>query len=126
MKPTYFFFSLFLIILSSNLYAQEKSITVSQDYKFEQLMVEKRKINATIMANDRYKVQIFSGDTDSAKKNLSDYRKASGTNEGTIIFNTPNYKVWIGNYKTRIEAERNLKELLKKYPNALLIKPSKS
>jgi hypothetical protein len=28
--------------------------------------------------------------------------------DGTIIFNTPNYKVWVGNYKSRIEAERNL------------------
>ena len=45
--------------------------------------------------------------------------------EGTIVFNTPNYKVWVGNFKTRIEAERNLIEILKKHPKALLIKPSK-
>jgi hypothetical protein len=34
--------------------------------------------------------------------------------DGTIIFNTPNYKVWVGNYKSRIEAERNLIDI-KKY-----------
>jgi hypothetical protein len=29
-------------------------------------------------------------------------------------FSTPNYKVWVGNYKSRIEAERNLIDI-KKY-----------
>jgi hypothetical protein len=37
------------------------------------------------------------------------FRKNS-LNDGTIVFNTPVYKVWIGNFKTRIEAERNLAE----------------
>jgi len=35
------------------------------------------------------------------------------------------YKVWVGNFKTRIEAEKNLNDLKKKYPNAFLIKPNK-
>jgi hypothetical protein len=35
------------------------------------------------------------------------------------------YKVWVGNFKTRIEAERNLKDIKLKYPNAFLIKPNK-
>ena len=114
-----------MLFLSANLSAQEVSITVSQDSKFEQILTEKRKLNATITTNDRYKIQIFSGDSESAKKNLVDFRKDNKMIEGTIVFNTPNYKVWVGNFKTRIEAERNLIEILKKHPKALLIKPSK-
>jgi hypothetical protein len=45
--------------------------------------------------------------------------------DGTIIFNTPNYKVWVGNYKSRIEAERNLIDIKKMYPNVHLIRPTK-
>lgn len=118
-------YGIFMLFLSANLSAQEVSITVSQDSKFEQILTEKRKLNATITTNDRYKIQIFSGDSESAKKNLADFRKDNKMIEGTIVFNTPNYKVWVGNFKTRIEAERNLIEVLKKYPKALLIKPSK-
>lgn len=118
-------YGIFMLFLSANLSAQEASITVSQDSKFEQILTEKRKINATIASNDRYKIQIFSGDNESAKKNLGDFRKDNKMIEGTIVFNTPNYKVWVGNFKTRIEAERNLIEILKKHPKALLIKPSK-
>lgn len=118
-------YGIFMLFLSANLSAQEASITVSQDSKFEQILTEKRKLNATNTTNDRYKIQIFSGDSESAKKNLADFRKDNKMIEGTIVFNTPNYKVWVGNFKTRIEAERNLIEVLKKYPKALLIKPSK-
>jgi hypothetical protein len=45
--------------------------------------------------------------------------------DATIVFNTPNYKVWVGNFKTRMEAERNFVEIKKKYKNVLLIKPNK-
>ena len=118
-------YGIFMLFLTANLSAQEASITVSQDSKFEQILTEKRKLNATIATNDRYKIQIFSGDNESAKRNLTDFRKDNKMIDGTIVFNTPNYKVLVGNFKTRVEAERNLIEILKKNPKALLIKPSK-
>jgi SPOR domain len=120
------YYSLLLLFFVSNSFSQESTITVSQDSKFEQLLNEKRKINATITTNDRYHVQIYSGDSETAKKTVADFRKDNKTIEATVIFNTPNYKVWIGNFKTRIEGERNIEELKKKFPNALLIKPTKN
>jgi hypothetical protein len=108
-----------------NLYAQNNNVTLNQDSKFEQLLNEKRKINSSITINDRYKIQIFSGDSENARKTLSEFRKEFKNYDGTIIFSTPNYKVWVGNFKSRIESERNLVELKKKYSGALLIKPNK-
>jgi len=105
--------------------AQVATVSVSQDSKFEQLLNEKRKINSSITINDRYKIQIFNGDTEKSKKTLLDFKRENKSSDATIIFSTPLYKVWVGNYKTRIEAEKNLSELKKKYPNAFLIKPNK-
>jgi len=45
--------------------------------------------------------------------------------DGTIVFNTPNYKVWVGNFRTKIEAKRNLIDIRRKYEDAYLIKPQK-
>lgn len=106
-------------------YSQNEKITVSQDSKFENLLSEKRRINSSITINDRYKIQIFNGDSENSKKTLNDFKKEFKNLDATIIFNTPYYKVWVGNFKTKIEAERNLVALQKKYPNALLIKPNK-
>ncbi|MBP7395822.1 MAG: SPOR domain-containing protein [Flavobacterium sp.] len=116
----------FLITTSlAKLHAQNKNIISNQDPKVEQLLNEKRKSNTSLSINTRYKIQIFSGNSELAKKSLNEFKLENKNTEATIIFQTPNYKVWVGNYRTRMEAERNLMEFQKKYKNILLIKPSK-
>jgi hypothetical protein len=102
-----------------------QNTNANQDAKFEQLLNEKRKVNSSITINNRYKIQIFNGTSDASKKTLIQFKKENKNYDATIIFSTPLYKVWVGNFKTRIEAERNLNLLKKKYPSAILIKPSK-
>ena len=103
-----------------------QNVTVTQDAKFEQLLSEKRKVNTSITANNLYKIQIFNGTSEESKKVLIQFKRDNKNYDSTIIFNTPTYKVWVGNYKTRIDAERNLAVFKKKFPNAILIKPSKT
>ena len=117
--------TLIFFYFNSNLYAQDEKVSVSQDPKFENLLNEKRKINASITVNDIYKIQIYNGDIESSKKILIDFKKEFLTLDGTIVFYTPAYKVWVGNFKTRIEAERNLLLLKTKYPNSIIIQPNK-
>ncbi|HQZ23813.1 MAG TPA: SPOR domain-containing protein [Flavobacterium sp.] len=105
--------------------AQDQNVTVNQDPKFEQLLNEKRKINASLTVNDSYKIQIYTGSSEIAKKTLNEFRQEFTAIDATIIFNTPNYKVWVGNFKTRIEAEKTLSEINNRYKNVLLIKPSR-
>ena len=114
-----------LVFLSQKSYSQEAKVSVSQDPKFEQLLNEKRKINSSITINDLYKIQIYNGDTETSKKTLMDFKRENKDMDATIVFSTPLYKVWVGNFKTRIEAEKNLNNLKQKYPNAFLIKPNK-
>ena len=110
---------------TSKVNAQEQNSTLNQDPKFEQLLSEKRKINPSLILNDSYKIQIFNGSSENAKKTLSEFKQEFATIDGTIIFNTPNYKVWAGNFRTRIVAERNLVAIKERYKNVLLIKPSR-
>ena len=119
------FLTLTMFTLAYNIHAQDQNLTLNQDPKFDQLLNDKRKINTSINTNDTYKIQIFSGKSEEAKKTLSDFKREYSNIDGTIIFNTPNYKVMVGNFKTRIEAERNLAEIKKKYKSVFLIKPSK-
>ncbi len=105
--------------------SQTVKFNIVQDPKFENLLNEKRKINSSITVNDRYKIQIFYGTNEEAKKALTTFRKDYKNLDGTIVYSNPTYKVWVGTFKTRIEAERQYKEILKKYPNALLLRPNK-
>jgi vancomycin resistance protein YoaR len=117
----------FIFICLSICYAkaQDQNITITQDPKFEQLLNEKRKINTSLTVNDSYKIQIFSGNSENAKKTLNEFRQEFSTIDATIVFNTPNYKVWVGNFRTRIEAEKTLADIKNRYKNVLLIKPSR-
>ena len=119
------FLTLTMLTLTYSINAQDQNLTLNQDPKFEQLLNDKRKINNTLSTNDTYKIQIFSGKSEEAKKTLSDFKREYTDIDGNIIFNTPNYKVMVGNFKTRIEAERNLAEIKKRYKSVFLIKPSK-
>lgn len=122
---TAFFTSIIIGFGCTKMHAQQGNLTLNQDPKFEQLLNEKRKINSSITVNDRYKIQIYNGESEAAKKTLGEFRRDYKNYDGTIVFSTPTYKVWVGNFKSRIEAERNLGELKKKYPNAFMIKPNK-
>lgn len=115
--------TMFYLIFFPTIEAQ--NVTITQDPKFEQLLNEKRKINASITITNLYKIQIFNGNNETSKKALIDFKKEFKNYDATIIFSTPAYKVWIGNFKTRIEAENNLEVIKKKYPNAIIIKPNK-
>jgi len=117
--------AIFFCLCNSILYAQDEKVNVSENPKFENLLNEKRKINASITVNDIYKIQIYNGDSETSKKTLNDFKKEFLAFDGTIVFYTPAYKVWVGNFKTRLEAERNLILFKKKYPNAFVIKPNK-
>lgn len=105
--------------------AQQSNINIQQNPKFEELLNEKRKINASIALNEQYRIQVFSGTSEKAKTILNDCKENFADLDGTIVFNTPNYKVWIGNFKNRIDAERSLVAIKKVYENAFLIKPKK-
>ena len=123
-KKCFYSINLFLF-LSLNCFSQEAKTSISQDSRFEQLLNEKRKINSSITINDRFKIQIFTGESETSKKALTDFRRDNKNTDATIVFSTPIYKVWVGNYKTRIEAENKLQSLKKKYPNAFLVKPNR-
>jgi len=106
-----------------NMTAQENNINLAQDSKFEKLLNEKRKLYTLNVFDDTFKIQIFNGSTIEARKILTSFRREFPTIESTVIFNTPNYKVIAGNFKTRIAAEHELIEIKKLYKNAILIRP---
>jgi hypothetical protein len=113
------------LILTSFLSLHAQTREAEQDPRFIEFLNEKRKVNASINVSDRWKIQVFTGNNETSKKVLSDFRKEFKQVDATIIFQTPNYKVWAGNFRTRVEAERLLREIKLKYPDAFLIKPNK-
>ena len=124
LKPI-FFIALQFAFGGYEIHDQDSKIKIEQDPKIENLLKEKQKLNTSLTVNESYKIQIFYWSSEEAKKKNAEFKKDFKDIETTIIYTNPTFKVWVGNYKLRIHAEKALIDIKKKYPTALLIKPSK-
>jgi hypothetical protein len=120
-----FTFYITVTLTTQNIFSQTKKSNIEQDEKIEKLVLEKRKNNSAITINDKFKIQIFFGNIDESKKTLIAFKKEFTQTDGTIIFNNPSYKVWVGSFKSKIEAEKALLTIKKKYPTSVIIEPNK-
>ena len=68
-----------------------------------------------------FTIQLFYGDLEQANISLKQYRNLYGSWPASIEYETPNYKVWAGNFATRIEADRALIIIKKKFSSAFII-----
>ncbi|MBP1838381.1 SPOR domain-containing protein [Formosa algae] len=111
------------IALSATSYAQQGSVVLNQDDKIDKLLEVKKEMNKDENATNRFKIQIYSGSRVGAEKELSNYRNGFDQWKATLVYETPNYKIWIGSYRTRLEADRALTEIKEKYPNGFIFQP---
>jgi hypothetical protein len=124
-KITFVTFSFVTLVSTQNIFSQTKKSNIEQDEKIEKLLLEKRKSNSAITINDKFKIQIFFGTIEESKKVLIAFKKDFSQTDGTIIFSNPSYKVWTGSFKSKIEAEKALLTIKKKYTTAVIIEPNK-
>ena len=110
---------LFLALSSSKIMAQEGTVTIEQDDKIGALLELKTDIDL-----DRFIIQIFSGEIDGAQKARVKYRTKFGKKwSNDVKYETPNYKVWIGKFKSQLAADKALIEIKEEFPNAFVFKP---
>ena len=124
-KITPFSILIFTILFSQNIFSQTTKRIIEQDEKIEKLLQEKRKNNSGITINDKFKIQIFFGNIEESKKTLLAFKKEFSQTDGTIVYSNPSYKVWVGSFKSKIEAEKSLINIKKKYTSAVIIEPNK-
>ena len=102
--------------------AQQGSVTVNQDEEIAQLIELKKDINKS---KKNYKIQIFNGSHSGALKAQSDFKKVFSEWIIDLEYETTNYKIWVGDFKTRLEADRALVKVKKEFANAFIFKPKR-
>lgn len=105
--------------------AQESTENLSQEEKIQRLLELKSEMTTSDKLDDRYKIQLFYGDNGEANEVIKKYRKEYDY-PSRIAYEEPNYKVWVGNFRNRLEADRALLEIKKTFPSAFIPKPSRS
>ena len=110
-------------LCSNSLYSQENSIRYNDTLtkKFYDL---KKDYSKRVYESTFYTIQIYYGGLEEADSILEDFRENYQEIKSNLIFETPNYKVRIGEYKDINIASQKLEEIRKIYPSSFIIKLS--
>ena len=115
-----FVFTAFLMISVIGIQAQEGTINVQQDEKIDKLLALYTEVNSKA---DFYQIQVGFGSYQKAQNLKSQVDVDFPGWYSKIEFESPTYRVRLGKFKTKLEAERKYLEVRKKYPDAMLLKP---
>ena len=118
-----FFVFGFLFCLSFS-FAQTK-LSTSEINTVEKLLREKHKLESNYELKSTYKLQIYSGSLEEAEKTQEEFTADHLDMHSKIVYQTPYYKIWVGSYRNRIQADRAFDKVKSEYPNALIIRPGK-
>ena len=110
-----------IFFLCANSFSQSQLAQVNQDSRIDSLLKLKKEINKNIFD---LKIQIYSGERDKALELIANHDKDDYSNTNIeLVYETPNYKVWIGDFYTQLEADKKLLMIKKKYPEAFIFRP---
>ncbi|WP_347923018.1 SPOR domain-containing protein [Pontimicrobium sp. SW4] len=109
---------LFSVLFANTIEAQDGVVKVNQDKDIETLIRLKKDVNRTLV---NYRIQIYNGNRQGANKAEMEFKQIFSDWNPDMKFQTPNYKIWVGNFKTRLEADRALLRIKKEFRNAFII-----
>ena len=110
-----------IFITSEYSYSQSDLIQIKQNPKIDSLIKLKKEINKNLF---NLKIQIFSGKRDKALELISSHTKNKYPgDEIKLVYETPNYKVWVGDFFTQLRADKKLLLIKKIYPEAFIFRP---
>ena len=119
-----FLITLIIFFLShSSANAQDENV-VYNDTLTQKLFQIKKEYSKRVFESTYYTIQIYFGDLKSADSILIDFQENHEGIKSELIFETPNYKVRIGEYKNIDIASQKLEGIRRTYPGSFIIKLS--
>tara|TARA_B100000902_G_scaffold198864_1_gene189665 strand:+ start:316 stop:714 length:399 start_codon:yes stop_codon:yes gene_type:complete len=112
--------AIILLITVNPLAGQNGNTIINKSYKLDSVIKLKKELNSKIQ---NLRIQIYNGDRTNAELIIKEYIDNFNDTTADIIYETPNYKIWVGNYYTQLEADRNLIKIRKKFSSAFIFRP---
>lgn len=111
-------------LLSISCAAQNGFLILSQDTRIDTLLLKQRQIHANDSTIDGFRVQIFMELGNDAIRHADSVREVFSKNYPDVpiylLFGQPYYRLRVGDYRTRLEAENMYQRLKKTYKNAFV------
>jgi hypothetical protein len=122
-KKISFFILIIITFIPLIAFTQQKEgvVKIETSAKIDEIIAKKKQFNKSLKTINGYKIQLFYGNEKNSHKTKDKFKALFPKISTKIIFSSPQWKVQVGNYRTRLEADRNLVEIKKEYPGAIVI-----
>jgi hypothetical protein len=109
-------FLIVLLISSFNGYSQN---TTKKSEEIKSIISKKRSFNDTYGFG--YSIQLYNGNEQEAKKIKARFAVEFPGNFSKLVYNAPEWKVQVGNYKTKLEADKYLIKFQEKFSGIIAV-----
>ena len=109
-----------VLILNFSTQAQNGKVEITQSVEIEKVIEIKKEINKN---KSMLRIQIFNGSREDANNTKEKFENIKVDSIIDMVYETPNYKIWVGNYKTQLEADIKLLEIKRYFPDAFIFRP---
>ncbi|MFC2175645.1 SPOR domain-containing protein [Bacteroidota bacterium] len=104
----------------------DSSLTVNVDSRLDSLVIRHIKANKAKDGLDGFRVQLFSGSGNNARQSANELRAEFLAQypykQAYVIYQTPNFKVRVGDYRTELEAIGAQRDLSYSYPHGFVVR----
>ena len=122
-KKIKFFFLLFLFF-SWQSFSQNFTTKVNDKVEFKKLLDLSEKANSEYFSSNYFSIQVFSGVYKEADSVLNIIKNNYVNDSIFFFFETPNYKVQVGKFQSKVEAQKKLRSVIKEFKAAFILKPN--
>jgi len=111
----------FHLLVCNLVLAQSENLIVKEDSLITKLMLAKKEIDRDLYKSQFFTIQLYYGSFIEAEKIFEKFKENFPEWKAELSFETPNYKVQIGNYKDYYFGMNKLKEIKSVFPSAFLL-----
>lgn len=122
-KSTRYTFLIFILFFLVTIFVSAQNdgiITVESNEKIKHIIAKKRAYNKNLKKIKGFKIQLFNGSENGAYSTRDNFLTQFPDANIEIMFSSPEWKVWVGSYRSQLEADRALKEIKEAQFNAFV------
>ena len=123
MRPQTTCFVFCVLINCTYLIGQQAQTQLHVPQKLDSLLQKKIALDRLNAAKKQFTIQLFYGDFEATTAELARFETLFPDKIAQLIFETPNYKIRVGNFTTEREALAELVKVKRRFRSAFVLKP---
>jgi hypothetical protein len=114
--------TILLTLLSFSVFSQTPKVKYTQDEKVSTLLNRRLEENRLKQTSEGFRVQLhFGNDRDKAREVKSKFLNQHQDVSAYESYQQPNFRIRVGNFRTRLEAMKFLKSIKSDFPSAFVV-----